>query len=246
MNRSEWAKLIFIVLVATAFCLYMGFTHAKPLEPKSVKAHTDWYTDETKGEDLLIYSDQKIYYGATSSIVTLKIVNPKGNDILSDLAVLFEDKWAKDPRVKVEWIKVLQENVPYEVPITTCENLTCAYAYDENKDINGSISRFYYCKGTKKPCNYDEKTDKCYYKKCTTTYETRYRDEWVSVPLTEPKNLHSKVSYKEYKGKKFHAKKGTKAFKDLGKKFKKNETIYLQIKINYPICLLYTSPSPRD
>ncbi|MHA1835249.1 MAG: OmpL47-type beta-barrel domain-containing protein [Candidatus Baldrarchaeia archaeon] len=221
-------------LVVFLFLCWLNVGLASPLSASSVKTYKNWYTDSTFGEDLIIYSDKMVYHGATSSIVTLKIVNPKGIDVLSDLAVLFEDKWAKNSKVKVEWIKILQENVPYQVPVTTCEKLTCAYAYDENKDINGSVSRFYYCKGTKKPCQYDEKTGKCYYKKCTTTHETRYKDEWVSVPLTELKNLHSKVSYREYKGKKFHAKIGTKAFKNLGKVFKKNNTIYLQLKIAYP------------
>ena len=207
-------------------CLIIS-VYAKPLKLDEI----DWFSESIG--DLKISTDAKTYYGVSSAEVLVKVENLQGVDELTDLAVLFEDKWAGDPGVEVESVSVLQENVPYQVPVTSCSDISCSYAFDENTDLNGFVSRFYYCKNTKTPCEFDEKTDTCTYRECVTTQETRYRDEWHSISLTEPKNLSSKVNYREWNGKKFHAKKGTKFFKQL-KAFKKNETVFLKIKIKFP------------
>jgi len=207
-------------------CLIIS-VYAKPLKFDEI----DWFSESVG--DLKISTDAKTYYGVSSAEVLVKVENLQGVDKLTDLAVLFEDKWAGNPDVKVESISVLQENVPYQVPVSHCETLSCSYAFDENTDLNGFVSRFYYCKNSKTPCEFDEKTDTCTYRQCVTVQETRYRDEWQAINLTEPKNLSSKVNYKEWKGKKFHAKKGINYFKKI-KPFKKNQTIYLKIKIKFP------------
>jgi len=207
-------------------CLIVS-VYAKPLKFDEI----DWFSESVG--DLKISTDAKTYYGVSSAEVLVKVENLQGVDELTDLAVLFEDKWAGDPGVEVESVSVLQENVPYQVPVTSCSDISCSYAFDENTDLNGFVSRFYYCKNSKTPCEFDEKTDTCTYRECVTVQETRYRDEWQPIALTEPKNLNAKVNYREWNGKKFHAKKGTKFFKQL-KAFKKNETVFLKIKIKFP------------
>ena len=50
---------------------------------------TSWYTDDVKGEDIIIYSDHSTYSGVRSAMAYLKLVNVAGTDQTFDLASLY-------------------------------------------------------------------------------------------------------------------------------------------------------------
>ncbi len=236
----------FIILKKSSFF----FLSSKPTQAETIIAKKFkkekikfTYTDNNSGENLIVKTNQKTFFGLTRSTVYFSITNINSKEEPVSFQIIFPDN-----KGEVKKIEKWNENIPVvtKIPEYGEKSYFCQSEWQKQEEItNEEKSISYFCASTKETKQCDKLSDdrkECFLENTQigTHQEIKYQNKWKEIELSNQSLPIPKTTFFEkllghsIKRKKIPS--GFSVKKSSKEKYllKPQETIFFKMEIRFP------------